>query len=125
MKLASLMAERSTCSRLKVGAVITSIDYSYVYGLGYNGNAKGLPNCCDGKEPSKCGCLHSEINALLKVNEKPDVSKILFCTHMPCIMCAKAIINKGGFKKVFYKEPYRLTEGVELLQYKGIEVVQL
>lgn len=124
MKMAQLVAERSTCSRLKVGSVVTSIDYSYVYGIGYNGNSKGLSNCCDSDAPGACGCLHSECNSLLKVNVCSDTPKIMFCTHAPCKMCAKMIINKGGFKKVYYKEKYRLTDGIDLLNTVGIEVIQ-
>lgn len=57
MRLAQMMAERSTCARLHVGCVITSTDFRYVYGVGYNGNASGLPNGCDSEEPGKCGCF--------------------------------------------------------------------
>jgi len=121
MNLALELAQRSTCSRLSVGCVVTSADYSHVYGIGYNGNAKGLPNRCDSDEPGKCGCLHAEDNALLKVSEPSYVEKILFCTHQPCAMCAKRIVNKGGLIKVYYMEPYRLPEGLEVLKSAGIE----
>src|SRR3972149_3671485 len=57
MLLAMMMAERSTCKRLQVGCAIVSIDYRYVYGVGYNGNASGLPNHCDSDEVGKCGCF--------------------------------------------------------------------
>lgn len=52
-----MMSRRSTCSRLQVGCAITSPDYRYVYGVGYNGNATGLPNQCDCKTPGNCGCF--------------------------------------------------------------------
>ncbi len=122
MQLAHLMAERSTCKRLKVGCVVTSTDYSYVYGVGYNGNAKGLDNECDSTTPGECGCLHAELNAMLKVNVCNTTPKVLFCTHAPCKMCAKTIINKGGFEKVIYDIPYRLSEGLDLLTECGIVV---
>lgn len=57
MRLALMMAERSTCQRLQVGCVITSVDFRYVYGVGYNGNASGLPNTCDRSTPGNCGCF--------------------------------------------------------------------
>jgi len=125
MKLAIDLAKRSTCSRLKVGAVIVSHDYSRVFGIGYNGNAQGLPNTCDTDEKGNCGCLHAEDNALLKTNGGPEVPKIVFVTHQPCSYCAKRMVNKGGVIKVFYLEPYRTQDGINVLKQLGIEVQQL
>ena len=125
MKFAFELARRSTCKRLSVGCVIVSTDYSRVYGIGYNGNAKGLSNSCESDEPGNCGCLHAEDNALLKTSEGPDVDKIVFVTHQPCAYCAKRMVNKGGVKKVFFSEPYRLRRGLEVLEQTGIEVQQL
>ena len=125
MKLAFLLAQRSTCHRLQVGCVIVSDDYSRVFGIGYNGNAKGLPNSCERVTPGDCGCLHAEDNALLKVSQGPEIAKIVFVTHQPCAYCAKRMVNKGGIKRVYYQEPYRLTRGIEILQECGIEVIQL
>jgi len=125
MKLAFDLARRSTCHRLNVGAVIVSEDFSRVYGIGYNGNAAGLPNCCESDEPGNCGCLHAEDNALLKTNGGSEVPKIVFVTHQPCAYCAKRIVNKGGVKKVYFCEPYRLQRGLEILSESGIEVVQI
>ncbi|OFZ39694.1 MAG: hypothetical protein A2504_10655 [Bdellovibrionales bacterium RIFOXYD12_FULL_39_22] len=124
MKFAFDLASRSTCSRLKVGAVVVSDDFSRVYGIGYNGNAAGLPNKCDSEEPGNCGCLHAEDNALLKTNGGAETPKIIFVTHQPCSYCAKRMVNKGGVKKVYYSEPYRLKEGLEILTKSGIEVEQ-
>ena len=125
MKLAYDLASRSTCARLHVGAVIVSEDYSRVFGIGYNGNAAGFPNCCDSSEPGNCGCLHAEDNALLKTNGGSEVPKVAFVTHQPCLYCAKRMVNKGGVKKVIYSESYRLKEGLEILEKAGIEVQQL
>lgn len=125
MKLAFDLAKRSTCVRLQVGAVIVSADYSRVHGIGYNGNAAGLPNRCDTSIPGTCGCLHAEDNALLKTNGGPEVSKIVFVTHQPCSYCAKRMVNKGGVEKVFYSEPYRCRDGVDILESTGIEVIKL
>ncbi len=125
MRLAFDLASRSTCKRLKVGCVIVSCDYSRVYGIGYNGNAAGRANECDSPTPGNCGCLHAEDNALLKTNGGPEVSKIVFVTHQPCSYCAKRMVNKGGIKKVYYSEPYRLTEGLRILQDADIEIHQI
>ena len=124
MKLAFDLSLRSTCTRLNVGAVIVSIDYSRVYGIGYNGNAAGLDNGCDRNTPGNCGCLHAEDNALLKTNGGPEVPKIAFVTHQPCSYCAKRMVNKGGVEKVYYFHSYRLTEGIEILKKSGIQVIR-
>lgn len=126
MRLALDLARRSTCSRLQVGCVVTSTDYTRVFGVGYNGNARGHANGCD--DPDKqggCGCLHAEDNALLKVSESPETTKVMFVTHLPCKMCAKRIINKGGFTTVYYHMSYRLIDSYEILQNSGIRVISL
>jgi dCMP deaminase len=125
MSLAMNLAKRSTCKRLQVGSVIVSKDYSHVFGIGYNGNAAGFPNCCDSEEAGNCGCLHAEDNALLKTGPGSEVEKIIFVTHAPCAYCAKRMINKGGVKKVYYKHSYRKTTGIEILQQANIEVEEL
>ena len=48
----------------------------------------------------------------------------LHCTHAPCANCSRSIIN-AGLKRVFFKIPYRLTEGVELLEQAGLEVFDM
>lgn len=120
MGLALGLAARSTCKRLKVGAVIVSSDYSRVFGIGYNGNASGLPNTCDSKEPGNCGCLHAEDNALLKTNVGSEVDKIVFVSHAPCAYCAKRLVNKGGVRHVYYAELYRSDSGLKVLESAGI-----
>jgi dCMP deaminase len=125
MRFACDLARRSTCKRLQVGCVIVADDFSSVYGIGYNGNARGFPNTCDSEEPGNCGCLHAEDNALLKTNVGPEISKTVFVSHQPCLYCAKRIINKGGVKRVYYREPYRNNAGVEALTVSGIEVIFL
>ena len=122
MQMANSISKRSTCARLQVGTVITAIDYRKVLALGYNGNASGLPNCCDRDEPGNCGCLHSEENAIINCDCAREIKKIVFITHAPCEMCAKRLINLGSVKKVIYGQEYRKTEGIDLLKTAGIEV---
>jgi dCMP deaminase len=125
MRLSLMLAERSTCKRLSVGCVITSEDYRYVYGIGYNGNASGLPNQCDSDEVGACGCVHSETNAIINCTVSRDTTKLVFCTDSPCVMCAKNLINLGGVKKLFYHREYRNTVGLKLLQQAGIYTVHI
>lgn len=125
MNLAHTLAERSTCVRLNVGTVITSTDYRKVLAIGYNGNAAGLPNCCDRAEPGNCGCLHSEENAVINCDSPRFIEKHVFVTHLPCVGCAKRLINLGGVKKVFYRTDYRVRDSLDLLKSVGIEVIHL
>lgn len=132
MYLAKKMAERSTCKRtnsagqlMKVGCAITSTDYRKVLSVGYNGNASGLPNQCDSTTPGACGCLHAEENAVINADVARETPKIVFCTHLPCVMCAKRLINLGGVKKVYYAEDYRIRDSLELFKKVGIAHEQL
>ena len=125
MRLAFSLAERSTCRRLKVGTVITSTDFRKVLAVGYNGNASGLPNDCDRDDPGNCGCLHSEENAVINCDSPRYVEKLVFVTHLPCVMCAKRLINLGNVRTVYYAEAYRLTDSLKVFERGRIEVVQL
>ena len=125
MELAHALAERSTCSRLNVGTVITSTDYRKVLAVGYNGNATGLPNACDRSEEGNCGCLHSEENAVINCDSPRSTKKHVFVTHLPCVQCAKRLINLGGVEKVYYASQYRSQESVGILKSVGIDVQQL
>jgi len=125
MNLAVELAQRATCARLKVGTVITTTDYRKVLAVGYNGNASGLKNGCDSDDPGKCGCLHSEDNAVINCDAPRGVDKIVFVTHLPCVQCAKRLINLGNVKTVYYRNDYRIRDSVSLLGSVGILVCQL
>ncbi len=130
MCLAEKMAERATCNRtdsagrpMQVGCIITDPKGRNVIGVGYNGNAAGLVNGCDSTTPGACGCIHAEANAAVK--SVPDIPKIVYCTHLPCVNCAKLLINLGGVQKVFYRKDYRLKDSLELFRRVGIGVGHL
>ena len=125
LRLARELSRRSTCKRLQVGTVITSTDYRKVLAVGYNGNATGLPNTCDREEPGNCGCLHSEENAVINCDAPRHIEKIVFVTHLPCVACAKRLINLGNVKTVYYGEDYRLRDSEQLLKSVGIKVERL
>lgn len=124
LELAELLATRSTCKRLKVGTVITSVDFRKVLSVGYNGNASGLPNGCDSDEPGKCGCLHSEENAAINCDVPRDTPKIVFVTHLPCNMCAKRLINLGNVQRIIYINDYRIRDSIKTLRSANIKVFQ-
>ena len=121
MRMAEELAKRSTCARLQVGTVVTDAMLQNVLAIGYNGNARGLPNRCDTTVPGQCGCIHSEVNALVKAPGSVR-DKVVFVTNSPCVMCAKLMIN-SGVTHVFYRRAYRDPSGVELLATAGVTPV--
>ena len=125
MQLAVTMAQRSTCSRLNVGTVVASSDYRKILAVGYNGNATGLPNNCDRNETGNCGCLHSEENAVINCDSPRSTEKIVFVTHLPCVACAKRLINLGGVQKIYYSQNYRCRNAIHIIEQVGIEIEQL
>ncbi|MFN7685982.1 MAG: deoxycytidylate deaminase [Oligoflexia bacterium] len=123
LRLAEILAARSTCARLQVGTVITTTDFRKVLAVGYNGNATGLHNGCDREEPGNCGCLHSEENAVINCDAPRATEKVVFVTHLPCVQCAKRLINLGNVKRVIYLNEYRIKDSISVLQSVGIEVL--
>ena len=123
LTFAQHLARRSTCKRLQVGTVITTTDYRKVLAIGYNGNACGLPNCCDRDEKGNCGCLHSEENAVIHCDTPRAQDKYVFVTHLPCVRCAKRLINLGSVRCVYYHQDYHDRSSLHILPQCGIEVV--
>lgn len=126
LDIARLIAKRGTCWRMQVGAVITR--NGRIISSGYNGSL--LEGDC-----SNIGCdlnsaclhaVHAEANAIsFAANQGLALEgTTLYCTHQPCYDCAKLIIQ-SGIIKVIYSEPYRLNEGLQLLNSKDIEVIQI
>jgi dCMP deaminase len=132
MRLALDMSRRSTCSRtsstgepMKVGCAIVTPDYRKVISVGYNGNASGLPNACDSETPGACGCIHAEANAVVNCDSPRGTEKIVFSTHLPCVACAKLLINLGNVRRVYYFNDYRIRKSLELFDFVGINHMQL
>lgn len=121
MRMAEELAKRSTCARLQVGTVITDAHLENVVAIGYNGNARGFPNRCDSDEAGKCGCIHSEMNALVK-SPGHLRDKVAFITASPCVMCAKLIVQ-ANISHVFFRERYRNPAGLEVLEQGGVVAV--
>lgn len=118
LMFAAIISERSTCIRLKTGTVITSIDMRRIFSIGYNGTPHGMSHDCTSKEGT-CGCLHAEINALLKKNTAEE--GIMFSTHSPCITCARYILQ-SNVSKLYYVNEYRDIEPILLLKNQGVLV---
>ena len=126
MRKALLTAERATCSRLKVGAVI--VQGKHEIASGYNGSASGEVHCIDEGCLMKNGhcvrTIHSEQNALLQC-AKLGVSAqgaTLYVTHFPCLHCAKSIVT-AGIKEIVYLNDYKNDEyALHLFQQAGVKL---
>lgn len=116
LKMAALIAERATCHRHHVGAVI--VRGKKVLTTGYNGAGKGLPDCLElgckknkegiasGISSERCRGIHAEQNAIIQAaNSGENIDgATLYCTHTPCMMCAKELHNAGIKEVISYQE---------------------
>lgn len=121
-----LLAVRSTCTRLAVGAIIVR-DNRIIAG-GYNGSVSGGDHCIDK------GCyvvdnhcvrtIHAEMNAVLQCAKygTPTADATVYVTHFPCLQCTKALIQ-AGIQQINYATDYRNNEyAMELLEHAGVWV---
>ena len=118
---AQTISKRSIDPRFKVGAVVVTEDNTQVLSIGYNGDQAGGSNEVESLEPGQSGCIHAEINALIKLDYNNPKKKKMYVTLSPCKMCAKAIIN-ANISEVIYLEKYRDESGLHLLIDSGIYV---
>lgn len=129
MAQSHLLALRSTCTRLSVGATIVR-DKRIIAG-GYNGSIAGGDHCIDK------GCyvidhhcvrtIHAEMNALLQCAKfgVPSSGAEIYVTHFPCLQCCKAIIQ-AGIKTVYYAEDYKNHPyAIELFEQANVKVEQV
>jgi dCMP deaminase len=125
LEMARIWAKNSYCTRRQVGALV--VKSNMIISDGYNGTPSGFENVCeDDNGITKPYVLHAEANAITKLARSSNNSEgaTIYITASPCIECAKLIIQ-AGIKRVVYGEKYRLTDGIELLERAGIEVVYL
>jgi len=134
MDTAERFAQLSTAVRLKVGAVVVK-DHRII-SIGYNGMPAGWDNTCEEEfideydekfirtTKTKPEVIHAEANAILKLAKSNDGGDgaDLFCTHAPCIDCAKLIYG-AGIKNVFYRNTYRNDDGLKFLEKCGIKIL--
>lgn len=118
-EFASQLSALSTCRRDRVGCVVTSSECDRVLGIGYNGQPRGLPNAGCRDVEGHCGCVHAELNALLKA-QSPGV---LVTTRAPCETCAGAIVNSGLVIGVLFGQLYRDTAGLMVLNAAGVALL--
>ena len=132
MGIAQLVSRRSTCLRRQVGAVL--VKDKNVLATGYNGTPSGITHCevtgClreqlnipSGERHELCRGLHAEQNVIVQAAKhgRNIDGSTLFCTHAPCIICAKMIIN-SGIKEIVYLDGYPDILSKELLDESGID----
>jgi dCMP deaminase len=135
MDTAERFAQLSSAKRLKVGSVV--VKDNRIISIGYNGMPSGWTNECEevvtpslpylqGDGPTlktKDEVIHAEANAIAKLarDGESGLGADLFCTHAPCIQCAKMIYG-AGIKKVFYRDSYRDDLGLQFLQRCNIDI---
>lgn len=109
MKMAWVASERATCSRRRVGCVLTN-SRKHIIATGYNGVAAGLPHCLDhpcagaacasGTGLDLCEAIHAEANALLQCKDVYDIH-VAYVTTSPCTHCVKLLLNTSCLHIVF------------------------
>jgi dCMP deaminase len=136
MEMVKVIASWSSCyqSNRKIGALI--VKNKRIITTGYNGAPSGYPSCVErgeclrrkanipsGTKHEFCYAIHAEQNAIVQA-AKLGISiegATLYCTHQPCVICAKLIVN-SGIIRVVYQEPYPDELATEIMKTVGIKV---
>lgn len=135
MKIADLVSQRSTCLRRQVGCVV--VRDKRILATGYNGAPSGLKHCEDvgclrnklkipsGERQELCRALHAEQNAIIQAAQMGVSLKdsVLYCTHQPCVLCAKMLIN-AGINKIIFKGDYPDKLALSMLNEGKIKLVK-
>jgi len=136
MNITNLVAQRSTCLRRAVGAVL--VKDKRVLSTGYNGAPSNLKHCSEvgclreqmgiesGKMHELCRGIHAEQNAIIQAAYHGVSVKgaVIYCTNQPCSICARMIIN-AGIVKIYYQSGYADDLAKELLAEANIELKQI
>lgn len=137
MTITHEVAERSTCTRAKVGAVI--VRDKNILATGYNGAPAGLPHCLDvgclvyrsttpsGEIEENCfRTIHAEINAIAQAAKNGHAIRDadIYLTHTPCIHCFKVLVNTG-IKRIVFEREYKLHTIEELRRFTDVALAQV
>lgn len=129
MKIAQTIAQRSTCDRANVGAVL--VKDKRILTTEFNGSPSGLPHCDEVGHlliDNHCQrAVHAEANAIIQaaLHGISTAGASCYVTHYPCFICCKLLIN-AGISEIFYDQKYRLDENTRLfLEQSGIITTQL
>ncbi|MFV9631951.1 MAG: deoxycytidylate deaminase [Methanosarcinales archaeon] len=133
MEIAEVVAKRSTCLRNKVGAVI--VRDKRILSTGYNGAPRDMEHCLEigcirdqqniasGTRHELCRAVHAEQNAIIQsaLHGVSVEGATLYCTHQPCILCTKMIIN-SKIKRVVYSNKYPDDEAISFFKKADVEI---
>ena len=130
MDTAERFAQLSSAVRLQVGAVV--VKENRIISIGYNGTPAGWDNLCEDivqlsddtlVTKTKPEVIHAEANAISKLARDGEAGSgaSMFCTHAPCVDCAKLIYG-AGINNVYYRQSYRNDDGIDFLQKCQINV---
>ena len=134
MSIAKVVATRATCLRGQVGAVI--VRDKRILSTGYNGAPRGIEHCktCmrnelnipSGERHELCKAVHAEANAVIQAAAYGISIKDadMYCTHSPCSMCAKMMIN-AQIKTIYYVKEYKDELAASLLAEAGIQLIHV
>jgi len=132
LQVAELVSRRSNCIKRAVGAVL--VKDKKICSTGYNGTPFGFDNCNKGgceqcaiteasdKDMDKCICMHAEQNAVFEVGKSIAKGGILYTTCFPCLLCAKAVLQAGVARIVYYREEGDNTATKKMLQDAGMQI---
>lgn len=134
MEITRLVAQRSTCRRRRVGALL--VKDKRILSTGYNGAPTGLSHCLDvgcmreqnnipsGQRHELCRGLHAEHNVIIQAARHgiPIEGATLYCTTRPCVICAKMIIN-ANIITVYYEEGYADELSDQMLEQAGVKLI--
>ena len=133
LKIASVVAERSTCRRHHVGAV--AVGNKHILATGYNGAPAGFKDCLElgclrdelgipsGERQEVCRGIHAEQNVIIQASLH-GVSlegSTIYATHTPCILCAKMLVNAKVKRYVSFGR-YNDDAFINLFKEAGIEL---
>ena len=134
MEIACVVGKRSTCLRNHVGALF--VKNKRLLSTGYNGAPAGLQHCdevgcaregvASGTRHELCRAVHAEQNAIIQaaLHGVCIEGATLYCTHQPCILCAKMLIN-ARISRVVYSRSYPDDTALRFLSQAGVEVTRL
>ncbi len=133
LKIASVVAERSTCRRHHMGAV--AVKDRRILTTGYNGAPAGQKDCLElgclrdelgipsGTRHEICRAIHAEQNVIIQaaLHGVSMEGSTIYCTHTPCVLCAKMLVN-ARIKRFVSFGKYNDNTFIELFKEAGIEV---
>jgi dCMP deaminase len=133
LKIASVVAERSTCRRHHIGAV--AVRNKHILATGYNGAPSGAKDCLElgclrdemkipsGTRHEICRGIHAEQNVIIQagLHGVSLEGSTVYCTHTPCVLCAKMLVNAKIERFVSFGS-YNDDTFVRLFREAGIRV---